>query len=856
MAPATHIAPFCPRLLATTIARYGQGSAGGIAVLSLALLMPSALAQEPVDASTASSPTISPAAHPLDWVPMEDLSEQQLESMPLGCCGAYVPPVRTDEDANVDPATASVRAKADSSETQQQTTIIMQGNVELTQGYRSLRADEATFNQQTRQADITGEVELREPGLLLRADTATMSMDSGDASLADAEFVLYESRVRGTAKRLEKFGDNIIVLNNSRITSCEPDSNLWSIAGSEVKINQEKRYGTAKHMRLNIKDIPVIYSPYIRFPVGSDRLTGFLFPSISFDSSSGIEDFAAPFYWNLAPNYDVLLTPRYVDRHGTGLDVEFRHMSEQFDTILDTSYIHNDEGDYSARDLQKIEDGLRADYTDESRWMYTFDQIGGRGQRWSTKIDYSDVSDIDFLRDFNRSGIDTNRQPNIVKVAQADYHSDNWLFSAKGQEYLVLTEESQIPYRELPRVKADGTYRLGDWAVKLNHEYVNFDLNSNYNLPTNNLILGERLRTDYGLTWDKDFAWGFIKPGVAVKSLSYRLDSEALTDTANNSPSLVVPQATLDAGLYFERDTRLFNNSFTQTLEPRAFYFYSDYEDHSKFYGLTANNRYINFDSSEMTFTYDQLFRDTRFSGGDRIDDANQVAVGLSSALISSATGIERLRMSVGQIFYHGDRRVVIANNAADEDYTRPKSELAAQIKGQIGDSLRFKSDVAYNQEQSEVSSASLSMNYMDDSYRILNVSYRYTRNPQSFNPSNPAPVLDSTMDQIDVSTILPISAQWSVIARSNYDFTYNLELDTFAGLEYSDCCYRIRILGRRWLNFDYNSNFLKTATRDDYDEGIFVDIQLKGLGSISKRIGNLLDEAIFGYNDREESLR
>lgn len=857
MAVATRTSSlFRPRLLALAVAELGQQlrPSAGAAVLSLSLITSPVLAQEN---TTQSTEIQSPAERSLDWVPMDELTDAQKEALPSGCCGAYVSPERNDADANLDPAKASVRANADSSETQGQTTVIMSGDVQLTQGYRSLNADKAVFNQATRQAEISGNIQIREPGLLLHADKANMDIDSGDATLENAEFVLYESRIRGTAESLQKFGSNIIVLDGSRFTSCEPDSNLWSVAGAEVKINQEKRYGTAKHMRVNIKDIPVLYSPYLRFPVGKDRLTGFLFPSVSFDSDTGIEDFSAPFYWNIAPNYDMTITPRYVDRHGYGVSTEFRHMSEQFDTILSGAFLADDRGNYSARDQERIEEGLREDYTGQDRWIYSINQIGGRGQRWSTEIDYTEISDIDYLRDFNRSGIDSNRQANIGKLATANYRTDNWLLTAKAQEYRVLVEESQIPYRELPRLNADGNYRWDDWLVELNNEYVNFDINSFYSLDTSNTIIGERLRTDYGVTWDKEYAWGFFKPGVAVKSLHYQLDSGALIDTAEDAPSLVVPQGSLDMGLYFERDTRLFSNSFTQTLEPRAFYFYSDYEDHSELYALTANNRYINFDTSELTFTYNQLFRDSRFSGGDRIDDANQIAIGLSSALISSATGIERLRMSIGQIYYQQDRRIAVAENAGTDDrYSRRDSEVAGQIKGQIGDSLRFSSDVAYDHKNSHVASASAGVNYIDDAYRIFNLAYRYTRNPQVTNPSNPVPVLESTLDQLDASVIWPVSDQWSLIARGNYDFTYNLELDTFAGLEYNDCCYRIRLLGRRWLNFDYNSNFLQTATSDDYDQGFFVDIQLKGLGSISERIGNLLDKAIIGYSAREESMR
>lgn len=847
------------RQVSRQISRQWRPTASATA-LTLMLIANPILAQE---TDAASPPNVvlpsaqSSSARNLDWVPLEQLTEQQKAAMPSGCCGAYISPERTDPDAQLHPAKASVRATAESSETRQQTTVVMSGDVKLTQGYRMLSADKAVFNQVTRAAEISGNIAIREPGLLLHADRAEMDIDSGNASLHNATFVLYESRIRGTAERLEKFGDRIFILEDSRFTSCEPDSNLWSVTGSEVKINNEKRYGTAKHMRLNIKDVPVLYSPYLRFPVGKDRLTGFLFPSIGFDTHHGIDDFSAPFYWNIAPNYDMTVTPRYMYEHGTSLDAELRHMSEQLDTTLSGSYAAEDQGNYSDYDQQKIEQGLRTDYTGEERWLLKLEQQGGHGQRWSSEIDYTDLSDVDFLRDFNKSSLDSNRQPNINKMAAVAYRSNNWLFSAKAQEFRVLTEESQIPYRELPRINANGSYRWEDWLVELNNEYVNFDLNSYYNQNTDNIILGERFRTDYGLTWDKDFVWGFFKPGAAVKSLNYQLDDAALADTANASPSLVVPQASLDMGLYFERESNLFNNSLVQTLEPRAFYFYSDHQDHSDLYGVTVNDRYINFDTSELTFTYNQLFRDTRFSGGDRIDDANHLALGVSSALISSTTGIERLRMSLGQIYYFADRNVVAANNVnTSEAYSRSSSELAGQLSGQIGESLRFSSDLAYDHNNHYVTSASAGINYIDDDYRIFNLSYRYTRNPQATNPSNPVPVFDSTLNQIDASLIWPVSTQWSVIARSNYDFTYDLELDSFAGLEYNDCCYRLRVMGRRWLNFDYNSNFMQTATNDDYDQGIFVDIQLKGLGSISERIGKLLDKAIIGYSAREESLR
>src|SRR5690606_17498126 len=228
--------------------------------------------------------------------------------------------------------------------------VVMNGNVEITQGYRSIRADSANYNQTDRQAAIAGNIQIREPGLLLNAEQAAMDIDKGNASLDKAEFVLHETRIRGQAERLEKFGDQLIRLTGSRFTSCEPGSNLWEMAGSEIRIHPEDHYGTARHMRLEVFNIPVIYLPYARFPVGKERLTGFLFPSMSLDKESIISDLEIPFYWNIAPNYDLTFVPRYMEEHGTILSNEFRHLSTNFETLLNTSYLHKEEGNYRARD--------------------------------------------------------------------------------------------------------------------------------------------------------------------------------------------------------------------------------------------------------------------------------------------------------------------------------------------------------------------------------------------------------------------------------------------------------------------------------------------------------------------------
>ncbi|MEN0039157.1 MAG: LPS-assembly protein LptD [Cellvibrio sp.] len=793
----------------------------------------------------------------LDWIPLEELTEEQKAKIPTSCCGAYVAPPRDDAEAEMDPETANIFGTADYSEAEKQTKFIMRNDVHLTQGRRSFRADTFTFDKGTREAELDGNIQVREPGLLLRADHAYVDTNTGDARLDNARFVLYETRVRGRAGSLEKFGDAIIRLDQGTFTSCEPGDNTWSIEGSNITLHNDKHYGTAKHMRLHIKDIPVAYAPYFRFPIGPDRLTGFLFPSVGLDQSDGIGEFSAPFYWNIAPNYDATFTPRYLSDHGYMLATELRHMSSYFDTELSGSVLNNDRSGDTGRDDDVIDDRYRG----KDRWQYNVLQTGGRNQRWSTEVDYTDVSDTDYLRDVDGSAVDLNRQAYIRQRVAAGYASENWQFGAKAEEFRLLTS-TQLPYRELPRLHADGQYRVSDWLLELDNEYTNFSMNRYFEEdPANalykaDLITGERVRTNYKLTWDKEFTQGYIKPGVGVKTLGYELEATNMRADVDSSQQYAAPQGSLDMGLFFERDTSMFGDAFIQTLEPRAFYLYRDYENQDELYGLTSAASYVNFDTSDLVFTYDQLFRDSRFSGGDRIDDTNHLTLGLTSRYVESDTGIERLRMSAGQIIYFEDREVSILNDDDAYANTRSSSAIATQVSAQIGDHLRITNDLLYDHQQDHVNTVSTSLHYMDEQYRILNLGYRYSRDPVSLSPLETAPSIGQNLNQVDFTTIWPVSDQWALIARANYDFTYNAELDTFAGLEYTDCCYRVRVLARQWVDFDFSPDFMENLNSDDYDRGVFIEIQLRGFGSLSQRISNLLDKAMFGYGEREKSLQ
>lgn len=820
------------------------------------------------------APVATRSAAEIDWQPATDLANDARDSLPTGCCGTYVEPLRTDAEASANPDKTPLRASADTTELQQETTAVMTGNVKLIHGYRQLETDKVVIHQDTDQAELTGNIRLREPGLLVTGSSAEMNIATGAATVHDASYLMHESRLRGDATTAAHQADNVLVIDNGTYTRCEPDSDTWLLRGSEIAIDKNAGQGTGKHVRLYAKGVPIFYTPYIRFPLGDERQSGFLMPSFGFSSDNGA-DITVPYYFNLAPNYDMTLAPRYISERGTMLETELRHLSEQFATEASFAYLGNDDGGKIddadraklALDGTALTDADLQPYKDEHRWLADIRQEGGVGTRWSTLIDYTRASDDDFFRDLDVASLGANSATHLKQLGQAAYRFDHWDVRVAAEEYQTLMLNIDTPYKQLPRINMNGGYQYGDWIVKLDNEYVSFDHREEYFRDNINdpRIIGQRVFTDYSLSWDKRWQWGFIKPSAITKSINYQLEDEHLLASASDNASIVVPQGSLDAGLFFEREGSLLGRRYIQTLEPRLFYFYSDFESHDELFNLTNRNRDVSFDTTELTFSYGSLFRDYRFSGHDRIGDDHRLTTGITTRFIEASSGIERLSASLGQIRYFDDRAIDLVYTAAEAleqlDNTANKSEIAAQVSARISDHWQFSTDVAWDESNSNrITRGSSSLRYMDESYRILNLSYRFLRptgRPDTADLDNDGDIteiLTNNIDQADISFLWPVTQDWSAIGRVYHDFVFSRELETLAGFEYNSCCYRLRLVARRWIDNDLANVVADTDL--EYDKGIFLEFVFKGLGAAGTKVSNNLSDSIYGYAQREENLQ
>lgn len=823
------------------------------------------------DAGTPSQARNLPAAE-TDWVDEKLLSEEQKLALRPGCCGAYIEPTRDDEDAKLKPSQAALKATADRSELQKDSVAKLDGDVRLTQGYRLLESDTALLNQEANTAKLNGNIRLREPGLLLTGAQADIDMNSDTAVINDASYLLHEAGLRGDASTLTHTGDNRMVMQDASFTQCEPDSNMWEFESSELELDPNSGQGKGKHVRLKIKGVPVFYTPYIQFPISGERMSGFLFPSIGSSDDNGI-DIATPYYLNLAPNYDMTITPRFISDRGEMLEVEGRHLSRHTATDISVAYLADDKGGQDDQLDEQVELGALTEaeaypYEGEDRWLVDFNHKGNYSSGLYTNIDYTRVSDIDYFRDLDTVSLAVSSTTHLKESGTVGYNSAHWNSSIKVEQFQTIARDTTTPYQQMPRINVDGEYDLGwDLKTELNHEYTDFD---HRDADDESWITGDRWFLDYKITWDKEWVWGFFKPSAKIKHLSYNLDKDSLVDGSDESPNITVPQGSLDMGLYFEREGSLFGRGYIQTFEPRAYYFYSDYESHDELFGIAqagtgAPNRNVDFDTSELTFTYSQLFRDSRFAGHDRIGDDNRLSLGLTTRFIEAATGIERFSASVGQIYYYDDRIVDLTANSATaktiEENLENTSEIAIAMSARIGDHWQFNSDLLFDEDDNnKASRGNISLRYRDDNYNLFNIGYRYVRNNPVADINDVdgdgdfGELIDRDVEQADLSFALPIGGDWSVVGRYNHDVTNSRELETLAGLEYSSCCYRVRVIARRWLDNDLHTVIDDTLLEED--QGIFFEFQLRGLGGIGSKVSGALSDGIYGYDLREENLK
>jgi LPS-assembly protein len=812
----------------------------------------------------------------LDWVPRENLSEAQLAEVGPYCAGGYVEPSRPgmNDQTPMSQAPLFISAKA-SRYAQEEQVATLAGDVVLRQAGLQVEADEANLYQAENRGELTGNVRLRDQGMLVVGDRAELQLDNGEAKVENAEYVLHKSHVRGSALYAKREESAVIRLKDGTYTSCEPGSNTWHLKGNNVTLNPATGFGTATNVTLRVKDFPVFYTPYIYFPIDDRRQSGFLPPSISSSGDNGMT-LQTPYYFNLAPHYDATLYPTYMSDRGLLLEGEGRYLTKSSEGQLGAAYLDDSNDDRK----------LQSEFEDQ-RWLYSWQHKGGLNSRLLTEVDYTDISDPYYFQDLNTDlGIDTATHVN--QRGTLPYRGGSYTARLNAHAYELANITDITPYNRLPQITLDGAlpFQPGGLNISYGSELVRFDRD----LRSGNFINeegvaeqpwydanlrglaranGSRLHLEPAVSLPIDWSWGFVKPQVKYLHTNYDLSldqqgkaSLLAEEEFSSSQDRGVPIVSVDSGLYFDRDTTLFGKSYRQTLEPRLFYLYVPEEDQTDI---------PIFDTGESTFSYSSLWRENRFSGKDRIGDENKLSLGVTNRWIES-NGFERQRFSIGQAFYFEDRKVQMPgiDYRTNQDALASQSPYALEYLYRFNRDWRFSSAFNWDPDTRSTRSGSAMFHYQpeDNPNKVVNAGYRYRNDSVRFDqttgnwvagggdygtPGSPNYIKDYyKVSQHDVSVIWPIVPQWSVISRWQYDYGRDRTLEAFGGFEYDNCCWKLRLINRYWIDYDEVS--LNPALNDEPDRGIFLQIVLKGLGGVTgNKVETFLDQGIQGYRERED---
>ena len=747
-----------------------------LAGCALAVLFVSpAWAQEP---STTARRCPAPASASLDEParrPTAPPTTPAVDQQPGAPTAAAAAPGNSRIDVDSDNATLSAEGDAK-----------LSGNVKVRQGDREIDADEVEYDSRSDSFKVRGRVEYRDPVLRARGGSGEYSQSTG-ASFEGAEFELPARPARGSARNMTLDINGRVRLEQVTFSTCPADDPAWRIRANTIELDTKSGTGTGRAAAVEFKGVPIIYLPYLSFPLGNQRKSGFLFPSLGHTTRSGAQA-AVPYYWNIAPNLDATLQPTVYAKRGIDLGGDFRYLMSTQKGSLSANFLPGDS----------------VDNNDRSRvhWLHSADLAGD----WQLSIDAQGVSDSGYFEDFSQ-GPEGTSTAFLKRVARLRYRDEFWNLRGEFQNVQTVDRDLPLadrPYATLPRLLASAAASFGPRGImrySLDSELVNFDRSTG--------TTGWRFDAEPTFALDIAAPGYYVRPAAGLRYTRYALHGAA--PGADDSPQRSLPFASVDAGLVLERYAGS-RNQRRITLEPRALYLYTPFREQSS---LPV------FDTGVPDLNFVQLFRNNRYVGADRISDANQLSVGVSGGLFDSTAGSRFLTASVGQTYYLETPRVVLPGEAARRSNT---SDLVAQVSLTAYKDWTLDLGTQWNPDNSARERSQFRLQYRPGAERVINLGYRSQRN---------------RLEQGELSGAWPVGQKWNLFARWVYDLQGNESLERFAGLEYKACCWRLRTVARRFVSG-------RTGERDT---GIYLQLELNGLASVGSAADSFLEQAVRGYS-------
>ena len=661
----------------------------------------------------------------------------------------------------------------------------LQGHVQVRQGTRRIRANDVQYDATRNAFRVEGGVVYEDPAVQVSGGAGHYSATEG-ADFKSAEFELRQRSARGAADTMQLSPTGVMTLKDVSFTTCPANDRSWQIRADSITLDTRTRLGTGRDARVDFQGVPIFYLPWMSFPLGTERKSGFLFPSIGHTTRSGVQ-FNLPYYWNIAPNADFTFEPTEYQLRGIDLAGELRYLAQNQHGTLNFSYLPRDRLAQSDRNRLKLE------------------HVTDLPEDFRFRINAESVSDAQYFEDFGQ-GPEGTSVAFLERLAGLTYRDEHWRLAAQVQQFQTIDlglADIDRPYARLPRLVAGAEFGWGPqerFHYGFDSELVNFHRSVG--------VTGWRLDTMPTASLDLAGAGYFIRPGVAWRYTQYALSETAPGQRTNPTRSL--PIASLDTGLIFERESGA-EGQRRLTLEPRLLYLQTPFR---------AQDDLPLFDTALPDLNLVQLFRTNRYVGVDRVSDAHQVSVGVTSRLFDARSGAQFLSATLGQTYYFRPPRVRLPDETVR---TSGNSDFVAQLTVTAYRHWNADFGLQWNPSLSRSERAQVNLQYRPDGEQVVNVGYRFQRD---------------VLEQTEVSAAWPLGGRWALFSRYVYSLRDDKSLERFAALEYRSCCWRLRAGGRRFVS----------SRTGQQDVGLYLQLELTGLASVGSAADAFLAGAIRGY--------
>jgi LPS-assembly protein len=672
--------------------------------------------------------------------------------------------------------------------------VVIEGDAELRRHDTVIRADRLEYDQRTSEAHAEGNVLVNRNGNRFEGPEMRLNTETSEGRFEQPAFSLLKSGGHGDASRVDLLDKDRSVAHDARYSTCPRTPGVawmpdWLVRASRIELDNAEEVGVATGGVLEFKGVPILGWPYLSFPLTDKRKSGLLPPTLNLDNVSGLE-LTLPYYLNLAPNFDATLYPTLMTNRGVDLAGEFRYLQPQYHGTLRAAFMPSDR----LRDDDRW--GVSAQHNQNLTNQPGLALLGGST---GLRFNVNRVSDDNYWRDFPRTSTSLTSRL-LANEAVLNWGRGPWAFSAGAYRWQTLQDvDSPIipPYDRLPSVALRYTrndMNLGalgrDWDASVLTDYTRFQSDPGLTGQVN----GERSLAvaEISRRWETP-AW-YIKPRLQLHATQYHFDS-ALSNGAT-SASRVLPTVSLDAGQTYERAASYFGRSFTQTLEPRAFFTWTPYRDQSLL---------PNYDSAANDFSFASIFTENAFGGQDRISDTRAITLGATSRLLDPDTGAEVVRLGLAQRYLLRNQNVVLPNAtglAGGDPLLERLSDVLVGARVQWNPRWLFDGNVQFNPKDRQSVRTTLTTRYTPSNYRVLSASYRLQRGvseqfdlgwqwPLGDLFGNPAP-RDAVAGQGMGS------GRWYSVGRINYSVPDKKVVDLVAGFEYDAGCWLGRVVVER----------------------------------------------------------